>query len=352
MVKKIKQSIKRFFIPHSENEHRPHFFRGKSVLLFLIILLLLKASVFGLYIYFPSSVYFTAMTSNSLEELINQTREEHNLPPLEVDTKLVQSALFKAEHILKEDYFAHTSPAGITPWYWFKQSNYNYQYAGENLAIDFTDSRSLHQALLNSPTHRANILNPNYTEMGIAVVTGEFKGGKTTVAVEHFGDEFQLAQAPETQPEQEIPAPSEEPREEIPTSTTMEELEQNELAAERETEQEEINAPRQVKQEIEQEIFAVAQQKIEDLNQMATRLQTDRGAKILGALVEKSDEVSRKIYAYTLLFVLLALLLNIFVKVEVQDRKTILNSFLLLVLIVGLIVIQATGLLNLGLNII
>ncbi len=349
MIKKLKQSFKRFFIPHSENKHKPHFLRGKSVLLFIIILLLIKVSVFGLYLYFPSSVYFAAITSDSLEELINQTREEHNLSPLEVDTKLVQSALFKAEHILKEDYFAHTSPGGVSPWYWFKKSNYNYQYAGENLAIDFTDSRSLHRALLNSPTHRANILNPNYTEMGIAVVTGEFEGRDTAVAVQHFGNEFQLAQAPATQPEQQISA---EPEKEFPTSTTMEELKQKQLAAERKTEKEEIAAPQQVNPEVEQEIFAVVQQKIDEFQDIASKLQTDRGARILGVLVEKSDEITKKIYIYTLLFVVLAVLLNIFAKFEVQDRKTILNSVLLLALIIGLIVVQATGLLNIGLNII
>lgn len=350
MVNKFKQGIKRFLVPHSENEHRPHFLRGKTVLLFIIVLILIKASVFGLYIYFPSSVYFAAMTSNSLEELVNQTRAEHNLAPLEVDTKLAQSAIFKAEHILKEDYFAHTSPSGVTPWYWFKKSNYNYQYAGENLAIDFTDSRSLHRALLNSPTHRANILNPNYTEMGIAVVTGEFNGKQTTIAVQHFGNEFQLAQAPDTQTEQ--PTSVEQEEKGIPTSTTMEELEQKGLAVERENGKEEIVVPKQLKQEVEQEIFAITQQKIEQLHNIAGKLQTDRGARILGVLVEKSDEVAKKIYTYALLFVVLAILLNVFVKFEVQDRRTILNSVLLIGLIVILLVIQVTGLLNIGLGLI
>jgi hypothetical protein len=87
----------------------------------------------------------------------------------------------------KNSYFAHVSPSGLNSWYWFKQAGYSFSYAGENLAVDFTDSDAVNQAWLDSPTHRANILNGHYTEIGIATAEGTFEGHPTTFVVQMFG---------------------------------------------------------------------------------------------------------------------------------------------------------------------
>ncbi len=84
-------------------------------------------------------------------------------------------------------YFAHTSPEGITPWYWFTQAGYHFVFAGENLAIDFTESQDVENAWLNSPAHRANILDSRFTEIGIAVKDGIYQGQPTTYVVQMFG---------------------------------------------------------------------------------------------------------------------------------------------------------------------
>lgn len=84
-------------------------------------------------------------------------------------------------------YFEHVSPEGRDPWYWFHEANYVYRYAGENLAIDFSDANALFAAWMESPTHRANILHPKYTEIGVAVVDGLFADTPTTLVVQHFG---------------------------------------------------------------------------------------------------------------------------------------------------------------------
>ena len=84
-------------------------------------------------------------------------------------------------------YFAHTSPDGHDPWYWFTREGYAYTYAGENLAVDFTDSAIVEEAWMNSPEHRANLLNGNYTEVGIAIAEGTFEGHPTTFVAEEFG---------------------------------------------------------------------------------------------------------------------------------------------------------------------
>jgi hypothetical protein len=93
----------------------------------------------------------------------------------------------KADDMAAKSYFAHTSPEGIDPWYWFNQAGYKFTYAGENLAVDFSDSSAVNTAWMNSPTHRANLLDQHYTEIGIATADGMYQGHMTTFVVEEFG---------------------------------------------------------------------------------------------------------------------------------------------------------------------
>jgi hypothetical protein len=93
----------------------------------------------------------------------------------------------KAEDMAAKGYFAHESPEGLTPWYWFKEAGYQYAYAGENLAVHFTDSTAVVDAWLKSPAHRANVMNGNYTEIGIGTAKGTFEGVDTVFVVQLFG---------------------------------------------------------------------------------------------------------------------------------------------------------------------
>jgi hypothetical protein len=101
--------------------------------------------------------------------------------------------------MVANNYFAHTSPYGITPWHWFKEVGYTFRFAGENLAVNFLESRDVQQAWLNSPTHRANVLNPNFTEIGIATAYGTYKGANTAYVVELFGTPAAIAGVGTTQ---------------------------------------------------------------------------------------------------------------------------------------------------------
>jgi hypothetical protein len=84
-------------------------------------------------------------------------------------------------------YFAHYSPRGVSPWYWFEQVSYSFIHAGENLAVHFTDSGEVVQAWMRSPTHRANIMNAQFTEIGIGTATGTYQGHPTVFVVQLFG---------------------------------------------------------------------------------------------------------------------------------------------------------------------
>ncbi|MCK4525186.1 MAG: hypothetical protein KAU07_02005, partial [Candidatus Andersenbacteria bacterium] len=101
--------------------------------------------------------------------------------------KLTEAAMEKADDMFEFQYFDHNSPSGSTPWTFIRSAGYDYIYAGENLAIDFVTANGAHKALMESASHRENILNSNYTEIGIAVMEGIFDGNKSIIIVEEFG---------------------------------------------------------------------------------------------------------------------------------------------------------------------
>ena len=127
------------------------------------------------------------INAQTLISLTNQARTKAGLPKLNQNAKLSQAATLKSQDIISKDYFAHNSPEGLNSWYWFREVNYSYRVAGENLAIDFNDSESLFTAWMNSPTHKANIMDPKFAEIGIAAVPGEFQGHQSIAVTQMFG---------------------------------------------------------------------------------------------------------------------------------------------------------------------
>lgn len=84
-------------------------------------------------------------------------------------------------------YWAHTSPTGRDPWSFIVESGYTYLFAGENLARDFGDSKGVVEAWMNSSSHKDNLLNSRYQDVGFAVVNGKYNGYETTLVVQMFG---------------------------------------------------------------------------------------------------------------------------------------------------------------------
>lgn len=122
-----------------------------------------------------------------LWQLENQKRSELGLNELVINETLQKAAQEKAEDMAQNSYFAHTSPEGKTPWYWFKKVGYDFLYAGEILAVKFKSAESVEKAWMNSPTHRANILNGRFEETGIGIAKGVYKGVETEFVVQMFG---------------------------------------------------------------------------------------------------------------------------------------------------------------------
>jgi uncharacterized YkwD family protein len=108
-------------------------------------------------------------------ELVNQERAKYGLAPLKVNMELVRVARLKAQDMVENNYFSHTSPTYGSPFEMMKQFGISYRTAGENLA-GAPSVEVAHQSLMNSSGHRANILNPSFTQVGIGVVEGSAYG--------------------------------------------------------------------------------------------------------------------------------------------------------------------------------
>jgi len=155
---------------------------------------------FGLIFACVPQAHASEVTQQKVLELVNESRLSHGLEVIAIDSELNVAAHKKAEDMFERQYFSHNTPDGTEPWYWIEKEGYAYKYAGENLAISFTDAEKQHAAWMKSPTHRKNILNPVYKDMGVAVERGEWKGDQTTIVVQFFGQRITgLAQAPSKQ---------------------------------------------------------------------------------------------------------------------------------------------------------
>jgi len=187
-VKKWIAALHAHFIPSHDNGYMPHFLRLKIAAGVLGLVLGVEALYLaGTAFILPNSDYFAAIFASVLVDETNQNRVTANLGSLTLNTKLEQAAQLKANDMATKGYFAHNAPDGKTPWYWFEQVGYDYAAAGENLAVNFTDSKDVTEAWMHSPTHRANIMNGNYTEIGIATAVGTYKGKDAIFVVQEFG---------------------------------------------------------------------------------------------------------------------------------------------------------------------
>jgi hypothetical protein len=182
--------LKKYFIPHEGNANCPHILSDNGTRNIIAIVLFLEIFTFlvPVFTHINTTGDMATVLPAVLADLTNQDRQAQNLPPLVVSPLLNEAAQMKASDMATNGYFAHTSPDGKTPWYWLSQVGYNYQYAGENLAMNFNDSKDVADAWMASPMHRDNIVKENYTEVGTGVATGMYQGQETTFVVQDYAN--------------------------------------------------------------------------------------------------------------------------------------------------------------------
>jgi hypothetical protein len=187
-MKRMRKTLRKYFVPHEGNDHKPQILRPRSVVFVLVIALAIEGAFwFGATQLEPNSHLYGIILANALVDETNQNRVANNVPPLTESPMLDEAAQEKADDMVANNYFAHTSPAGLSPWYWFEQVGYGFTYAGENLAVNFSDSQDVTNAWMNSTEHRENILNPEFTQIGMATATGTYEGHPAVYVVEEFG---------------------------------------------------------------------------------------------------------------------------------------------------------------------
>lgn len=153
------------------------------------VLVLLTFSIANVqsFVWMSSEWLVSTVLPAIIVELTNEERTGESLTTLTRNPLLDEAAQRKAEDMATHEYFAHTSPDGVTPWYWFDDVGYDFARAGENLAVHFTESDDVVDAWMDSPGHRDNILGDGYTEIGVGTAKGEYKGFPTVFVVQLFG---------------------------------------------------------------------------------------------------------------------------------------------------------------------
>lgn len=188
MLDKLKKKIRHYIFPHQSNNYKAHALHNGPVIFYIFLLIFLQTGNRFIKDQFPNVLgYATDITTEKILVLVNEKRMEANLPELKMSQELSIAATQKAADMFTKNYWAHVSPTGVTPWVFINGAGYNYVYAGENLARSFDNARQVVDAWMESPTHRANILKKEYTDIGLAVMNGKLNGEETTLVVQEFG---------------------------------------------------------------------------------------------------------------------------------------------------------------------
>jgi hypothetical protein len=154
----------------------------------VIVLVFVKLVLFSPGLQFASLLNpVSDFSDNDIVSITNNARVSSGLKPLSANASLNIAAQEKLRHMADNNYFAHISPTGISPWFWIKKNDYGYTYAGENLAVGFNNASDIVNAWLDSPSHRANLLSSKYKEIGVAIGQTSIDGASGIIVVQMFG---------------------------------------------------------------------------------------------------------------------------------------------------------------------
>lgn len=379
-----------YFIPSECNGHRPKILHTRSLLAISIFVLILKLSMTGyLFFIYPQKADMSEIVLNQIVEYINQDRSGQEIGILNLNSTLSKFALQKANDMIAKDYFSHNSPDGKRPWDWIDRGEYKYLYVGENLAMNFTTAKSVHQALMKSPSHKKNIMNERYSDIGLAVVSGSINGKNTNVLVEFFANEqnqtqkVEIASVPSSietkniaieQPKVTVLS---ETNEETIINTASEIKETLEKAKEKNISKEadatiegEKNIEKskdQMPYETKAEVLPIVDSnkivpenvkyntvKLSDSNNIGVSPNMDIENNKLNVVAQYENiydpetkrainkiKISYYIYSAILIVLILSLIINIIVRIEIQHKPTIIQTLLVILFVGSLIFFKA-----------
>ncbi len=154
--------------------------------------------------------YATNTSINGLLLATNSQRANNGRNALTLNSQLSSAAQSKANDMVARDYWSHSTPDGQEPWVFIDTAGYQYLKAGENLAYGFLNSSDTITGWMNSPSHKANMLDSEFTEVGFGFANSEDfnNSGQQTVVVAMYGKPQTLAQSNQ----QQAPQPESEPQ--------------------------------------------------------------------------------------------------------------------------------------------
>jgi len=183
--------LKNFFIPHVGNNYIPHALKPGRILFHSLSAVAVKAIVIAFIWLLPISAWLAPNLlyeqSKKVVDLTNILRSSKKVGALKANASLEQAAYGKAQDMLTNQYFAHTSPKGKSLKDWLKGVNYRYRFAGENLAMGFSEPNQIVEAWKKSPTHYSNLIDPVFKEIGVGMAVGNYKDYDTVFTAQYFG---------------------------------------------------------------------------------------------------------------------------------------------------------------------
>ncbi|TSC56259.1 MAG: subtilisin [Parcubacteria group bacterium Gr01-1014_18] len=189
--------IKNFFIPHESNNFKAHALHPSHLMFHALAAFFLKMFVFVAVSFLPFSALVAPdlllRQEQKIIELTNNIRESLNIPPLKTNPQLARAAANKAKDMSGLEYFSHTSPDGKTVADWIVAEGYDFAVSGENLAVGFSLPQNIIAGWRKSQTHYANLIDENFSEIGVGIALGRYKEKETVYVAEFFATPNQIA---------------------------------------------------------------------------------------------------------------------------------------------------------------
>jgi hypothetical protein len=179
----------RVFAPHRDNDYTPDILQrvALGIMLALIVISFTMSNLYALLWQSSSWLVGSRITGGRRRKYPTMSGQTLTLLGSCVIRCLMRRLVSRPRIWLLMVTLHTIVPDGVSPWHWFSEAGYTFAHAGENLAVHFTDSREVVEAWMKSPTHRANIVNGNYQEIGVGTARGRFEGYDTVFVVQLFG---------------------------------------------------------------------------------------------------------------------------------------------------------------------
>ncbi len=203
--------LKSLFIPCKNNDYKPRILNPYRLIFYSVSAIIIKSVIVLFVLLFPISAWLTpdvlSQESKKIIELTNEIRRKLSVNTLSEQQLLNQAAYDKAQDMLVRQYFAHVGPDNKDLSTWLNKNEYKYSVAGENLAIGFASAEDVVIAWTKSKTHYSNLVDGDFKEIGVGMVSGPFNGHETTLVAQYFasGNKSNTVASPIIQPVKPVP---------------------------------------------------------------------------------------------------------------------------------------------------